>query len=188
MAEKKKIPLLCAFNRRFDPSFVQVKERVNDGEVGEVHVIKTCSRDSPLPSLEYLKTSGGIFHDCIVHDIDVICWILKDRPISVSSHAHSFMKEIKELDDHDTVAVTLKFPSGAIGIIDVSRHSKYGYDQRLEVYGMNGMISSGDFRPTAVSSHNKSGSTFVPIYYSFASRYSDAYYRELDHFIKCVKG
>lgn len=83
MAKKAGKPLFCAFNRRFDPSYSEVRNRVRKGEVGHVHTIKTVARDSPLPSIEYLKTSGGIFHDCMVHDIDTITWILGEYPDKV---------------------------------------------------------------------------------------------------------
>lgn len=75
--------LFCAFNRRFDPSWSSVRQRVRKGEVGHVQVMKVCSRDSPLPSIEYLKISGGIFHDCMVHDIDMMTWTLGEFPIKV---------------------------------------------------------------------------------------------------------
>lgn len=76
-------PLFCAFNRRFDPGYSTVRDRVHRGEVGHVHLIKTVSRDCPLPSIGYLKISGGIFHDCLVHDIDIITWTLGEYPIKV---------------------------------------------------------------------------------------------------------
>ena len=76
-------PLFCAFNRRFDPSFNTIRNRVQAGEVGHIKMIKTTSRDSPLPSLDYLKISGGIFHDCAVHDIDLVTWILGEYPVKV---------------------------------------------------------------------------------------------------------
>jgi len=85
IAEKVGKPLFCAFNRRFDPSYLNVQCRVRRGEIGYVHMIKTVSRDSPLPSIEYLKISGGIFHDCLVHDIDIITWILGEYPDKVRS-------------------------------------------------------------------------------------------------------
>ena len=72
--------LMCSFNRRFDPAIRRLFDAVRAGQVGPVHVIKTCARDSPFPPLEYLKISGGIFHDCLVHDIDLICWILGCYP------------------------------------------------------------------------------------------------------------
>lgn len=99
-AEEVGKPLFCAFNRsqlqlslnkcslmnirRFDPSFKSVKAKVRAGELGHVHMIKTTSRDSPLPSINYLKISGGIFHDCAVHDIDMVTWILGEYPSKVT--------------------------------------------------------------------------------------------------------
>lgn len=83
-AKKAGKPLFTAFNRRFDPSFNAVKQRVRNGEVGHVHTMKIISRDSPMPSIDYLRVSGGIFHDCMVHDIDMMTWILGEYPSSVS--------------------------------------------------------------------------------------------------------
>jgi len=83
IAKKVGKPLFCAFNRRFDPSYSNVRDRVHKGEVGHVHTIKTVSRDSPLPTIEYLKVSGGIFHDCLVHDIDMVTWVLGEYPDKV---------------------------------------------------------------------------------------------------------
>ena len=140
-------PLFCAFNRRFDPSFSSVRRRVVEGEVGHVHMIKTTSRDSPLPSLDYLKISGGIFHDCAVHDIDLITWILGEYPSKVYSTANSLMKEIGDIGDHDNVLISLTFPSGSLGSIDLSRFANYGYDQRLEVFGAKGMLQVKNVNP-----------------------------------------
>jgi len=68
-----------------------VRDRVHKGEVGHVHTIKTVSRDSPLPTIEYLKVSGGIFHDCLVHDIDMITWVLGEYPDKVRFYIHIYV-------------------------------------------------------------------------------------------------
>ncbi|XP_017761639.1 PREDICTED: inositol 2-dehydrogenase-like [Eufriesea mexicana] len=188
-ARKVSKPLFCAFNRRFDPSYAAVKERVRSGEIGHVHVIKTVSRDSPLPSIDYLKISGGIFHDCMVHDFDTITWILGEYPVKVAAQAYAHIPEIKAIDDYDTVVVTLYFPSGTLGMVDVSRNSAYGYDQRLEVFGPKGMIVANNEQTNGVNSHNGvQGIISAPIWYSFASRFMNGYRRELDHFINVVLG
>ncbi|XP_076236405.1 putative oxidoreductase YrbE [Calliopsis andreniformis] len=183
-------PLFCAFNRRFDPSYSTVRDRVRNGEIGHVHIIKTISRDSPLPGLEYLKISGGIFHDCMVHDLDIMTWILGEYPIKIAVQAHAHIPEIKALGDYDTVVVSLYFPSGTLGIIDVSRHSSFGYDQRLEVFGPKGMITADNERPThsLTMQYGLQGPIGAPIWYSFASRFMNGYRRELDHFINIVLG
>lgn len=105
-------PLFCAFNRRFDPSFSDVQKRVRSGELGHVHQIKLTSRDSPLPAAGYLRISGGIFHDCMVHDIDLMTHILGEYPVEVSTMATALIPEIAEMDDFDNVVAMFKFTSG----------------------------------------------------------------------------
>jgi len=181
-------PLFCAFNRRFDPSFADVRRRVRGGELGHVYRIKTVSRDSPLPSLDYLKISGGIFHDCAVHDIDMITWILGEVPSEVFSAANAQIPEIAGINDWDNVVITLKFPSGTLGQIDLSRFSIYGYDQRLEVFGPNGMLDVKNETPNNTVFSGLNGISEVPIYYSFPSRHCDGYREELEHFLQVVQG
>lgn len=89
------------------------------GDLGHIHVIKATSRDSPLPSIEYLKISGGIFHDCAVHDIDLITWVLGEYPAEVYSAANAKIPEIKAINDFDNVTIILKFPSGKHNNISV---------------------------------------------------------------------
>ena len=132
-AKRLKKPLFCAFNRRFDPGMSAVHRQVKEGKIGKIYQIKTCSRDSPLPPISFLKISSGMYHDCAVHDIDMMCWIVGEVPVGVMAQGSTFNSEIKALDDVDTIAIILRFPSGVLGSIDLSRHSSYGYDQRLEV-------------------------------------------------------
>lgn len=181
-------PLFCAFNRRFDPSFSAVRQRVRDGELGHVQMIKTTSRDSPLPGIAYLKTSGGIFHDCAVHDIDMVTWILGEYPTEIFTAANANIEEIAAIGDWDNVAITMKFPSGTIGMVDLCRFANYGYDQRLEVFGPKGMLHVKNETPDKTVMSDTLGSREVPMYYSFPSRHADGYMRELDHFLDVVQG
>ncbi len=137
IAEKYGLPLYCAFNRRFDAGMRSVYDHVRAGKIGRVYQIKTCSRDSPLPSLAYLKISHGMFHDCAVHDIDMVCWVVGEEPVRVVAEGSTFNEGIRSLGDVDTIAIILKFPSGVLATIELSRHSTYGYDQRLEVSPCN---------------------------------------------------
>ena len=133
MAEKAKKPLFCAFNRRYDPAMSALRRKVKEDKIGKLYQVRTTSRDSPLPSVVYLKISQGIFHDCAVHDIDMVCWIVGEEPCGVFAQGSAFDPDIKALGDVDTVAIVLKFPSDVIATIELNRHSQYGYDQRLEV-------------------------------------------------------
>ena len=158
-------------------------DRVRNDDVGQVQVVKITSRDSPMPSSDFLKISGGHFHDCGIHDVDIICWIMGEVPDTVFCLAHVFHSHIAEMDDVDTVGVIMKFPSGAIGQIDQSREAVYGYDYRIEVFGSGGMLTS-DKQNTLASTHfHSTGSSKLPIKFSFPQRYSQAFYLEMNHFI-----
>jgi myo-inositol 2-dehydrogenase/D-chiro-inositol 1-dehydrogenase len=187
-AEKAGRPLLCAFQRRFDPTLSSIQKRTQQGEIGKIHVIKSCSRDSQTPSQEYVRSSGGIFWDSTVHDFDMVCWLAGETPSTVYASGHAFIPFIKEAGDVDTVVVTLKFPSGKIGIIDQSRHAVYGYDQRLEVFGENGMLVAENKQPTTTIYSNAAGIHEDRIEDSFQVRYLQAYQRELEHFADVVEG
>jgi len=186
-AEEMGKPLFCAFNRRFDPSFSSVQQKVRQGVLGHVQRVKTVSRDSPLPSMDYLKISGGIFHDCAVHDIDLITWVLGEYPSEVYVAANAMIPEINAINDHDNVAITLKFNSGTIAMIDICRFAAYGYDQRLEVFGHSGMLDVKNDSPNNTEYSTASANVEAPIYYSFPSRHHDGYRRELDHFLDVVQ-
>jgi len=180
-------PLFCAFNRRFDPSFSAVRDRVRAGELGRVQMIKTTSRDSPLPGIEYLKISGGIFHDCAVHDIDLVTWILGEYPCQVFAAANSHIPEIGAIQDWDNVAITFTFTSGSLATVDLARFACYGYDQRLEVFGPGGMLEVKNEPANNTVYSGSEGSSRVPIFYSFPSRHADGYSRELNHFLDVVQ-
>ena len=132
-AEKAGVPLLCAFNRRFDDAFNEIRKKIKNGHLGRMHSMTTTSRDHPLPSISFLKVSTGMFHDCAVHDLDVILWMVGEEPSLVFAQGTVHNEEIAQINDVDTIAIVLKFPSGIIATTHLSRHSSYGYDQRLEV-------------------------------------------------------
>lgn len=180
--------MFCAFNRRFDASHASVKQAAQNGEIGCLQMVKICSRDSPLPSEDYLKTSGGIYHDCAVHDIDMALWILNECPTEVFSYAHAFQDSVRKMGDVDTVSIAMKFPSGAIGQIDLSRYAAYGYDQRVEVLGDKGMLESENQNITSVRKSLKKNISKDLLKFSFPQRYPEAYAAEIDHFIDVMEG
>jgi len=187
-AKKNGVQLLCGYQRRHDPSFVALHKTCRSGGVGTIQFVETISRDNPVPTIAYLKISGGIFHDCGSHDIDLCRWIMNEDPIEVFGFASAFNPAIKELDDFDTVVVTLKFPSGAVGVINLARKAAYGYDQRIEVLGDKGMVQAMDKQPTTMVLSTEQGIQTDPYCYSFPQRYVEAYAIELDHFVDVIHG
>lgn len=179
---------MCSFNRRFDPGLMSIYNRVRSGEVGQVQMVKCTSRDHPLSSMDYLRTSNGIYHDSAVHTIDLTCWLFGEKPVSLYTTAHSFIKEIGEINDVDTLAIVLKYPSGGIGIIDMSRFATYGYDNRLEVFGSKGMFIQHNCKPTSVEFSGVEGAMTDRIYDSFIERYSESFVNVISHFLNVIEG
>jgi|SwirhirootsSR3_FD_contig_31_19954270_length_1059_multi_4_in_0_out_0_1 myo-inositol 2-dehydrogenase/D-chiro-inositol 1-dehydrogenase len=175
--------LLCCFHRRWDPNFKGVYDAVRSGAVGKVHKIHSTSRDNPVPSLDYLKISGGIVHDCASHDIDMLTWVLGDYPLTVYGLGHAQDPEIKAIDDLDSVELIFNFPNQIIGTVDVSRKAVYGYDQRLEVLGDTGMVQANNHPRTSVVLSQGDFVKHDVGRYSFPTRYPEAYQGELDHFL-----
>lgn len=182
------VPLFVAFQRRFDPAFASLASAVNAGNVGQLQFVRSVSRDNPVPSTDYIRSSGGIFHDCMVHDLDMVCHIVGQVPTHVSSFGTSFISEIGELDDMDSVVASLLFPNGVTATIDINRKSVYGYDQRIEAFGDSGMLQADNYHRTSVTQANVSGFTRPPVDFSFPTRYREAYMLELQCFIRCVLG
>ena len=98
--------------------------------------------------------------------------------------------EVKAVNDYDTVAAIFHFPSGTVGMVDLSRNSVYGYDQRIEVFGPRGMVDATNEQPLhcVTTQYGQNGQRRPPIWYSFASRFRNGYAREMEHFLDVVLG
>ncbi|HEX2554557.1 MAG TPA: inositol 2-dehydrogenase [Microvirga sp.] len=181
-------PLMIGFNRRFDPNFSALRQRLGDGEVGEVELVTILSRDPGPPPLSYIATSGGLFRDMMIHDLDMARFLLLgDEPAEVHAVGSSLVdKGIGEAGDVDTAAVLLKTKAGRIVQISCSRRATYGYDQRIEVHGSKGMIRAGNIHRTTVEVANASGITADPVQDFFLERYAEAYRAEFDAFVNAV--
>ncbi|XP_072049461.1 inositol 2-dehydrogenase-like isoform X2 [Amphiura filiformis] len=188
VAEECKLPLLCAFHKRFDPTFGPIIKRSRDGEIGQIRYIKTTLRDTMDPSFPGLSTLGGCFLDLALHDVDLACACIGEFPTTVSGDGHAFAKDIEKNKDFDQAIANLKFPSGALATIEMSRFCNYGYDQRLEVFGIEGMLSGSNVHDNHVVAFNSSGTSQPKLQASFPERYLESYYNEMDHFVKVIQG
>ena len=186
LAKQTDLPLFIGFNRRFDPSFSSLASDVKDSKVGQLQMLRVTSRDSPLPTMDYISKSNGIFHDCIVHDFDMLRFITGKDPVEIYTLGSSFVEEIKALNDLDNVLVALKYDNGMIASIDVNRFASYGYDQRIEVFGSEGMLQAENRLPITTLLSNNIGLLKPKIEHSFPTRYREAYQKELESFKDCV--
>lgn len=182
------IAFFTAFNRRFDPNFANVQNRIVAGEVGSVEIVTILSRDPSPPPISYIKSSGGIFRDMMIHDLDMARFLLGEDAISVFAVGSALVDpEIGKAGDVDTAAVTLTTASGKICQISNSRRATYGYDQRIEVHGSGGMIRAANVLENTVDLANGDGFRTAPTLNFFLERYEAAYAIEMRTFIAHLK-
>ena len=187
--KKNKTKFFIGFMRRFDPSLMKLKKHLNEGKIGEIQMISITSRDPIPPPIEYVKVSGGIFIDSQIHDIDLARWLLSENPTEVVSRASCLIdKKIGRAGDFDSVNTILKTKSGKLCQINNSRQTVYGYDQRVEVFGSKGMISTTNLRDSNLEITTKNTTNAKDNYqYFFLERYKDAFKNELDNFVNSVE-
>lgn len=180
--------VMLGFNRRFDPGFSEIHRRIAHGDIGDLHQVVITSRDPGLAPLNYLKHSGGIFRDMVIHDFDLARWILGEEPVEVfASGSRLFEPSLEALGDYDTVMVQLRTASGKQCQINCSRQAVYGYDQRLEAFGSGGMMINDNHRETTVRHFGKQHTEVRgPLLDFFMQRYTDAYRLEIDAFIQAI--
>jgi len=185
--EKAKVKLQVGFNRRFDPSFASVREKVSTGSLGDPHIIRVTSRDPSPPPLNYVVSSGGLFLDMTIHDFDMMRFLSGSEVTEVHAYGEVLVdSEIGKAGDIDTAVISLKLANGALGIIENSRKAVYGYDQRVEVFGSKGTALADNNRPTSTIFLNDSGTIQDKPLYFFLERYQMAFIAELQAFANAV--
>ena len=187
VVEEAGVKFQIGFNRRFDHNFKAVKKTIIDGKIGEPHIIRITSRDPEPPNPEYVKISGGIFMDMTIHDFDMARFLSASEVEEVYVQGAVLVDpEIGKAGDIDTAVITLKFKSGALGIIDNSRKAVYGYDQRAEVFGSGGAVeTSNDSLSSAVVSTASGIESEKPLYF-FLERYMASFTQEMKEFFEAV--
>ena len=181
------VPCMIGFQRRYDPTFAAAKSRIDAGEIGTPEQLVITSRDPGAPPLEYLKRSGGIFKDMLIHDFDVFRWILDDEAATVYATGSVLTDpNVAKADDVDVTAVAIRTKSGRLALINTNRRAAYGYDQRFEVLGSKGMLQAGNHRPTEVVAYTDAAVSADKPEHFFLERYRVAYAVEMGHFFDAL--
>lgn len=183
------VPFMIGFNRRFDPNHAHLNRALRAGEIGELEHLQICSRDpSPLPD-DYLRVSGGMFRDMTIHDFDMARFQLGEEPVSVSAVAAALVSpSVKAAGDVDTAVITLQTASGKIAVINNSRRSGYGYDQRIEAHGQLGCLSVNNVPTTTlVKMTGEHGAQAQKPLHFFLERYQDAFREQWKAFVAALK-
>jgi myo-inositol 2-dehydrogenase/D-chiro-inositol 1-dehydrogenase len=182
------VKLQVGFNRRFDPSILRMWQAVQAGEVGEIHQLRVTNRDPKAPSIEFVKQSGGLFFDFAIHDFDMMRFLSGSEIVELFAVGAVLVDpEIGKAGDVDTAVITVRLANGALGVIDCSRQTNYGYDQRVEVFGSKGSIVVENTTPTSVVRSSKNGVVADKPHETFVERYREAFIAELSAFVAAVR-
>jgi myo-inositol 2-dehydrogenase / D-chiro-inositol 1-dehydrogenase len=180
--------VMVGFNRRFDPSFRALRERVRAGEIGRLEQVVITSRDPGPPPVSYIEVSGGLFRDMTIHDFDMARFLAGDIVEVQAMGANLVDPAIREAGDIDAAMVVMRAASGALVHVNNSRRCAYGYDQRVEAFGERGMLRAGNRRPTTVEAWGAERTEAKdPALHFFIERYAEAYVAEIDHFVDCFE-
>jgi len=186
--QKAGVKLQIGFNRRFDPNFRKVRKMIAEGKIGTPQIIRITSRDPAPPPLSYIKVSGGLFFDMTIHDFDMARYLSGSEVEEVYTAAGVMVDPgIGEAGDVDTAVILLRFANGAIGTIDNSRKAVYGYDQRVEVFGSEGMVQAQNNMPDNDVYFNAEGVHSAKPLYFFLERYMESFIAEQKAFVQSIQ-
>ena len=187
--KKYRPKIQLGFNRRYDPGHFSIKQDLKSNKIGKLEKIIITSRDPSPPPVSYLKASGGLFRDMMIHDFDLCRFYLeKDEISEIQAFSSSFEPMYKKINDHELAVVTMKSKKGVLCVITNSRHCSFGYDQRIELFGKKGMLLSGNKKINATELYNSNqSSSEKPFLNFFIERYNDAYKLQLKELVSLHK-
>jgi len=189
VVQKAGVQLQVGFNRRSDPSLLDLMAAVGGGRIGDVHTVRVTNRDPKAPPIDFVKRSGGLFLDFVIHDFDTVRFLSGSEIVEVYAVGGVLIDpEIGAVGDIDTAVVTLKLESGALAVIDNSRQAVYGYDQRFEVFGSAGSVAVGNTTPSTRVVSTTGGVFGSKPHDGFVTRYREAFVGELKSFLAAVRG
>ncbi len=184
------VPVQIGFNRRFDPGHRAARNAVLAGDIGDLHQVIITSRDPELPPRGYLEDAGGLLRDMTIHDFDLARYMLGEEPVEVFAVAGALIDPVlgAELDEVDSAMIVMRTASGMQCHINNSRTAVYGYDQRIELMGTEGMVQSGNRKPHEMRRYSaKSIEGAEPYLFFFIERYTEAFMAEIDAFVDAVE-
>jgi myo-inositol 2-dehydrogenase/D-chiro-inositol 1-dehydrogenase len=184
------VPVLVGFQRRFDPPMVELRRRIAAGELGTIYQVRATGFDAEPPDFAYLPTSGGIFRDLLIHDLDAVPWLVGEPVVEVYASGSVLVDPaFAAADDVDNAMVLLRFAGGAHAVLTAGRHDPLGYDHRIEVLGARDSVAVGLDVRTPLNSLEPDGPTAGPdAYPGFPERFRRAYRNEMQVFVDVLGG
>lgn len=182
---------MLGFMRRYDDSYVYAKQLIDAGQIGKPFLVRAYGLDPEAlvaGAIKFAPTSGGIFLDMAVHDIDLANWFLGGRPQSIYAIGGSFVHpEFAEFGDCDNACALLQYDDGGMAMLYAGRTAAHGYHIETEIIG-----SAGALRISPVPQKNltlvfDSSGAVQPCVGGFLERFDTAYLNELHEFVRCIR-
>ncbi|MEX0800711.1 MAG: Gfo/Idh/MocA family oxidoreductase [Dehalococcoidia bacterium] len=182
------VKLQLGFQRRFDPAYRRAKAMLSGGELGALELVMSTTRDPAPPAVDYMRHSGGLFTDTLIHDIDSVRYLTGQEIVAVSTAAAALFlpPEGREEGFVDTAVTTLRLDSGALAVVTNSLRATYGYEVGAEVLGERGKVSVGQEELTRLRRFDDSGVRSDHVV-SVLDRFGEAFAEELASFVRCLR-
>lgn len=181
---------MLGFMRRYDPSYTYAKQMIDEGAIGKPYLVKAASID-PEKNIEgcikFAATSGGMFLDMAVHDIDLARWFLGSELKSVYAAGGSYLHpEFSQFGDGDNVCALMQFADGSMALLHAGRTAPHGYHIETEIVGTKGTLKIGTIpQKNLVTILNEHGAVKECVS-GFPERFAEAYLIEKQEFINCI--
>ena len=185
LVEEKGLAFQIGFNRRFDTGYADIASRLHGGEMGKIEMFRSHSSDPMPPPESYIASSGGIYIDSVIHDIDVARYMVGEVRQVTALGRNLIEPSYGKHQDIDISILTLEFENEAIGVIQNSRRTPHGYDLRVEVHCEKGKLVAEDERQTKIWRYDEAG-IHGDYYYYFMERFEDAYRQEIQVFVDTI--
>ncbi|WP_026413480.1 Gfo/Idh/MocA family protein [Actinomadura oligospora] len=189
-AESAQVPVQVGFQRRFDAGYRAARDAVASGRLGWLHTVRSCGFDPAPPPADYVPHSGGLFRDCMIHDLDSVRYVTGREVVRVvAAGANRGDAFFRECGDVDTGAALLVLDDGTLGLLAATRYNAAGYDVRLEVFGSKDSVVAGlddhtPLTPLPGGDAERRGTA----YSGFLERFTAAYDAELEVFLQVAAG
>ncbi|SLN62542.1 Inositol 2-dehydrogenase [Aquimixticola soesokkakensis] len=186
--EAANVPCMMGFQRRYDTSFRAVQKRIASGASGPLEQLTMSSRDPSPPPRSYVETSGGMFRDSTIHDVDMARFLLNEDIATVYAVGSCLISEdIGAAGDIDSLMVTLTTPSGRMAQITACRRGPMGYDQRLEALCAAEVLAVENQPQHQMTIARPEGKTTAAPENYFIERFRQAYRDEIHAFVDLIR-
>ncbi|MFV0359328.1 Gfo/Idh/MocA family oxidoreductase [Tropicimonas sp.] len=186
--EASGVPVMLGFQRRYDPNFRTVRDRIAAGTSGRLEQLVMHTRDPGPPPVSYVRVSGGMLRDQAVHDFDQARYMTGEEIASLYAIGNCQIDpDIGAAGDIDSLMVTMLTASGRMVQMSNNRRGPLGYDQRLEAHCAREVLFIDNRPQNDLRIAGPEGALSAPPMDYFIARFEAAYRNEMIAFVEMIR-